>query len=108
MSVGVATREPFNPFIYSLENCAPLVKFGQDDHWHADPNARTGPTPPSLVADKSKMLNEVLSWLDRLTSPLARWLSPSALRWFRWILIGLGWLLATFFVAGVSGIIKTN
>jgi hypothetical protein len=54
------------------------------------------------------MMSEVLGWLDRLTSPLDRWLSPIALRWFRWILIGLGWLLATFFVAGVSGIIKTN
>jgi len=100
--------EPFNPLIYSLENCTPLVKFGQDDHWHADPNAPIVQTPPPLVAGNSKMWSEVLGWLDRLTSPLDRWLSPSALRWFRWILIGLGWLLATFFVAGVSGIIKTN
>jgi len=84
------------------------VKFGQDDHWQADPNAPIGQTSPPLVAGNGKMLSEVLGWLDRLISPLDRWLSPSALRWFRWILIGLGWLLATFFVAGVSGIIKTN
>jgi hypothetical protein len=28
----------FSAPIYSLENCAPLVKFGQDDHWQPDPN----------------------------------------------------------------------
>jgi hypothetical protein len=29
-----------------------------------------------------------------------------ALRWFRWIMIGLSWLLVTFFVGAVTGIIK--
>ena len=64
--------------------------------------------PPLVAGNEHEILSEVLGWLDRLIWPLDRWLSPSALRWFRWILIGLGWLLATFFVAGVSGIIKTN
>ncbi|HWY22256.1 MAG TPA: hypothetical protein VNX26_13610 [Candidatus Acidoferrum sp.] len=35
-------------------------------------------------------------------------ITPKALGWLRWIMIGLGWLLASFFVAGLTGIIKTN
>jgi len=29
---------PFNPFIYSVENCIPLVKLGQDESWQPDPD----------------------------------------------------------------------
>jgi hypothetical protein len=32
--------------------------------------------------------------------------SPNSVRWFLWIQILLGWLLATLFLAGISGIIK--
>jgi len=33
---------------------------------------------------------------------------PVALRWFRWIMIGLGWLLATFFGAALTGFLKSS
>jgi hypothetical protein len=69
---------PFNPLIYSIENTLPLVKLGQDDKWQPDVNASTG----------------------------MRY--AKTLRWVRWVLIGLGWLLATFLVAGLTGIIKTS
>jgi len=32
--------------------------------------------------------------------------SPKFVRWFLWAQILLGWLLATLFLAGISGIIK--
>ena len=65
-----------------------------------------------------------LSWLHRLLilsglqgdaeprGPLSRpsqWgTSPRFLRWFLWIQILLGWLLATLFLAGVTGIVRTQ
>jgi len=94
---------PFSPLIYSLENCLPLVKFGQDDHWQPDPTPRPRENVPSLAAGwRARFKSLLLVGLpDRVTSPVA-------LRWFRWIMIALGWLLATFFVAAVSGVIKTG
>jgi len=31
---------------------------------------------------------------------------PGFLRWFRWVQVLLGWLLATLFVAGVTGVVR--
>jgi hypothetical protein len=46
---------------------------------------------------------------DTPPSPFSRWLtSPRFLHWFLWIQILLGWVLATLFAAGVSGIIKSS
>jgi hypothetical protein len=98
-----ARYQPFNPLIYSLENCIPLVKLGQDERWQPDPSPqpRAATTAPA-AGRRARLKNLLLVRLpDRATSPMA-------LRWFRWIMIGLGWLLATFFVAGLSGIIKVG
>jgi len=94
--------QPFNPLIYSVENCIPLVKLGQDDRWQPDPHP-TRHAPPIAAGRVLRFLNRVL---DLVVPGWA--VSPVALRWFRWIMIGLGWLLATFFVAGLTGIIKTD
>ncbi len=94
---------PFNPLVYSLENCVPLVKFGQDDHWQPDPNLQQRVNSSASVAGwQARIANLLFVRLpDRTTS-------PAALRWFRWIMIALGWLLATFFVASLTGIVKTG
>jgi hypothetical protein len=94
---------PFNPLIYSLENCVPLVKLGQDERWQPDPNPQQlVDSAASAAGWRGRLKHLVLVRLpERLTSPVA-------LRWLRWIMIGLGWLLATFFVAGLTGIIKTG
>jgi hypothetical protein len=94
---------PFSPLIYSLENCLPLVKFGQDDRWQPDPSPKLRVNPPNPAASRRAMFKNLL----RVRLP--DWASsPVTLRWFRWIMIALGWLLATFFVAGITGIIKTG
>jgi hypothetical protein len=67
----------FSALVYSLETSLPLVHLGQADKWQPDP----GSSPPSFAS--------------------ARWF----VMWFHWIQIMLGWLLATLFVAGVSGIV---
>jgi hypothetical protein len=66
----------FTASIYALENSLPFVNLGQKDHWTPDPNPQG-----------------------------SRWM-PSFLRWFRWGQVLLGWLLATLFVAGVTGVVR--
>ena len=94
---------PFNALIYSLENCVPLVKLGQDNHWQPDPN----PQDPAPSVAPELRIRKTLATLRLLRLP-AQVTSPAALRWMRWIMIILGWLLATFFVAAVTGIVKTG
>jgi len=102
-----ASYPPFNPLIYCVENCLPLVKFGQDDRWQPDPNPQTHAPAPG---NQTTFLRRVATARDRFLDALVRncATSPVVLRWFRWIMIALGWLLATFFVAGITGIIKTG
>jgi hypothetical protein len=97
-----AHYQPFNPLIYSIENCIPLVKLGQDERWQPDPNPQRC-APPVAGGKLRRVLD---SALDPFVPDWA--MTPAALRWIRWIMIGLGWLLATFFVAGLSGIIRTG
>jgi len=66
----------FTASIYSLENSLPFVNLGQKDNWRPDPNPRA-----SL----------------RLAA---------FLRGFHRLQILLGWLLATLFVAGVTGVVR--
>jgi hypothetical protein len=95
---------PFNALIYSLENCLPLVKFGQDEHWQPDPHLqqRQG-SPAALAGDWRSCLKRIV--FIRLPTWIV---SPAVLRWFRWIMIAAGWVLATFFVAGLSGIVEAR
>jgi hypothetical protein len=96
-----ASYPPFNPLIYSVENSIPLLKLGQDAYWQ--PGSVSKPTVPQ--PQPVGRLARLRALLTRLTNQLT---SPGALRWYRWTMIVLGWLLATFFVAGLSGIVRTN
>ena len=64
----------FNPWIYTLENELPLVKFGMDDKWAPDPN---------LIAQGQ---------------PLVYWW----LAGFRWFLIIAGWLQGIALTFGIT------
>lgn len=66
----------FTVSVYSLENTVPLVNLGQKDHWMPDPNAQGSRRMPEFLL------------------------------WFRWSQVLLGWLLATLFVAGVTGVVR--
>jgi len=68
----------FNPFIYSLENDLPLVKFGLDDKWAPDQTYR----PKGLIV------------------------SYNNLRWARVILIVWGWFQATVLAAAIGSRFK--
>jgi hypothetical protein len=64
----------FTASVYSLENSLPFVNLGQKDHWTPDPNPQVSRRMPGF------------------------------LQWFRWGQVLLGWLLATLFVGGVTGV----
>jgi hypothetical protein len=117
----------FAPLIYSVENSLPLVKLGQADRWQPDPNLQISVMQrPNLKTSlgPQKHWPWWLKWLrgSLVLCGLERDLNPekpqprlsrvgtsaSSLRWFLWIQILLGWLLATLFVAGVTGIVRTN
>ena len=78
----------FHPLIASVEHTFPLIKLGQADKWQPDPS----PAPP--------FKGTVLQRLGQLVA-LKR-----SLRWIIWAQILLGWLLATLFVAAVTGLIQ--
>jgi len=114
----------FAPLVYSIEKSLPLVNLGQADKWQPDPS----PAPLSSKEGRTTRLGQTLTWprflgwlqrflvllglqvpsnLEQKPSRVSRWCtSPKFLRWFLWAQILLGWLLATLFLAGVSGIVR--
>jgi hypothetical protein len=105
----------FSPLVYSVENSLPLVKLGQADKWQPDPEvsaSQNRPVPKPGHQDARRwarlttMWDRMPTWLrDAGTWTSAKTTSPKFVLWFLWIQILLGWLLATLFVAGVSGIV---
>jgi hypothetical protein len=93
--------QQFNPFVYSLENSVPLLKLGQDTAWAPDPGPREQEHPGAANFAPFKWLARAAASLH-LTWCVAPWL----LRVCRWGQIILGWMLATLFVAGVTGVVR--
>jgi len=115
----------FAPLTYSVENSLPLVKLGQGDRWQPDPEPHSRQAPGGNVAYRLGgerpwprwlgWLRKFLLWLglasrtehDPPPSRFARFGTwPRFLRWFLWFQILLGWLLATLFLAGITGIVR--
>jgi hypothetical protein len=85
-----AFYEHFHAVVYSLENSFPLVKLGQLDRWQPDPSPH-------------KYVICIWNW----PTCFSLWISlAGSIRWLRWIQTLLGWILATLFVAGVTGIVR--
>jgi len=82
----------FSPLMYSVENSLPLVNLGQADKWQPEP-----PAPASRQPGE-----KLFAWVWRRLT----W--RRFLVWFLWFQILLGWLLATLFVGGVTGIIRSD
>jgi hypothetical protein len=93
--------QQFNPLVYSLENSVPLLRLGQDSAWAPDPGPREQEYPGAVNFAPFK-------WLARVAARWHfSWLAPPwFLRLFRWGQIILGWVLATLFVAGVTGVVR--
>jgi len=76
-----AYYEPLSPLAFSIENSLPLVKLGQIDYWQ--------PNPQALERGSFFASTRLLFGFQRLQ-------------------VLLGWILATLFVAGVTGIVQKN
>jgi len=92
-----ATRRRFNPFIFALDVFLPIIRFGQAEQWR-------------LNTDDTRRLTiklHVPGW--RSSQPVTirgpRWVG--LLRLWLWLSIALGWMLTTFLVAGLTGLLKT-
>lgn len=120
-----AGYERFSPLVYSLENSLPLVKLGQADKWHPDPDGtllqkgkwiasarRLGAWAlPFRPIERLLVFTGLLGPSNPKESPsrLSRaGTSPAFLTWFLRAQILLGWLLATLFVTGVTGVVRKD
>jgi sRNA-binding regulator protein Hfq len=85
--------QSFSPVVYSLDVFLPIINFGQKDRWM--PNAHCGST-----------LKLPWAWLAKL---IPGWMTAGwLLRLYLWLHIGLGWLLTTLFVAGLTPIVRSG
>jgi hypothetical protein len=81
--------EAFYAIPYSLESSFPLVRFGVQDRWEPKPDSQ------AATGDQTSRLRAHIT-------------APRFLRCFRWLQICIGWILATLFVGGVTGVIRRD
>jgi hypothetical protein len=93
----------FHPWMYSLDTLMPLINFGQKDYWRLrDPDAAPPAPQPSSLASSAEVglrpffLAAVPAWVS----------SAGFLRLYRWVHIGVGWLLITLGIVGVTGLVR--
>jgi hypothetical protein len=82
--------ERFHASMYSLENSFPLIKLGQVDRWQPDPNPQ-------------RSTSQAGEWMARHAPCIS---FAGILRWFRWLQIIFGWVLATLGIAAVTGLVR--
>jgi hypothetical protein len=92
----------FNPLAYSFEHSFPLVNLGVKDHWA--PSLGVSASPPLVHCWGLKWMRDVAV----CGVHVFRVSSPGLLRWCIWLQVPLGWGLATLFVAGLTGIVKSD
>ena len=92
----------FNALIYSVENAFPLVSLGVKDHW--EPNPGGVRTMPVL---RCRVLQAMYGFSLCNWHPF-RIYAPWILRVWLWFQILAGWVLATLFVAGLTGVVKSG
>jgi hypothetical protein len=93
----------FIPWLYSLDTLLPIINFGQKDYWRPlDPDttwpvSQLSSFTPSSEAGSCPFFQAVIS--TGVTS-------GGFLRVYHWVHIGVGWLLVTLGVAGVTGLVR--
>ncbi len=76
-----AGYQPFNSFVYSLENFVPLIELHQAGYWL--------PYPENSQQQNTKY-------------------SGKMLRWYLWLHILIGWIFTSILVAGLAGLIRNG
>jgi len=91
----------FHASAYTLENSFPLVSLGQKDHWRPKPQ---GPAYEHVAKPRFlKALQDFTAWGVHPFRPV-----PGFLGGFLCLQIIAGWVLATLFVAGLTGIVRAE
>jgi hypothetical protein len=91
----------FYPWMYSLDTFVPLLNFGQKDYWRPlDPGATPVPLLPSLAP------SIMAGSCPFFQAAIPAWMTSGGfLRVYRWVHIGVGWLLITLGIAGITGVV---
>lgn len=87
----------FNALIYSMENSFSVINLGVKSQWQ--------PAPRDAAATAPVVHNE---WLNCLKDNGIKLTSVVFLRTWMWTQTIASWLLATLFVAGLSGVVKSS
>lgn len=87
----------FNALIFAIDTLLPIVDLNQKKNWMVNPLSRDGVHEPAGPMDAV----QALGWVWR---QIPDWGSPALLIFNTFF----GWLMTTLFVAGVSGLIRTN
>ena len=93
----------FSSFVYSLDTFLPIFNFGQKDYRWPDASQTLSATPAQLIPVSSVASASITPHIVETTS---WWTSVAFLRVYRWIHIGVGWLLITLGVAWLTGLIR--
>jgi hypothetical protein len=95
----------FNRWIYSLDSLLPIINFGQKEYWRPlDSN------PTSAISQQSTPVPFIGVPFTRSLYPMiASWVtSGEFLGAYHWIHIGVGWLLITLGITGVTGLVRKD
>jgi hypothetical protein len=84
--VAEVTHERLHPLVYSFDVFLPFVNFHQEHYWWPDAD-RTG---------EYSIFGRQLRF------------GGSLLRYYLWAQITAGWLLSAIFIAGVTGLIRSD
>ena len=92
----------FNAVVYSFEHSFPFVNLGVKEYWAPKPGR--GATVPELQWARFRAIRDATF----RGYYLCRFCAPRILRWWLWFQTVAGWVLATMFVAGLTGIVKSG
>ncbi len=93
---------PFNPVVYSFEHSFPFANFGVKEHW----------APAPIATRAIPQVNK--RWLVWLRDEAIggchpfRFQASWVMRLWLWFQVVAGWILATLFVAGLTGVVKSS
>ena len=95
----------FNRWMYSLDTLLPIINFGLKDYWRP-----LDSSPASAISQQSPLATFIGVPFPRSFYPMitSRVTSGEFLRAYHWIHIGVGWLLITLGITGVTGLVRKD